>query len=70
MVKTVLSPESAARELRERSEAASATGVLFGPERSGLDNDVDCARRRYRHRAGQSGVRLAQPAAGGAAVGL
>jgi len=40
MVKTVLSPESAARELKERTERAELAGVLFGPERSGLDNDV------------------------------
>ena len=40
MVKRVLSPESAARELRARATAAERTGVLFGPERSGLDNDT------------------------------
>jgi tRNA/rRNA methyltransferase len=40
MVKTVLSPETAARQLKERSELVEPTGVLFGPERSGLDNDV------------------------------
>ena len=40
MVKTVLSPESAADELRRRGERAERTGVLFGPERSGLDNDT------------------------------
>jgi tRNA/rRNA methyltransferase len=40
MVKTVLSPESAAAELRRRVSAGERTGVLFGPERSGLDNDT------------------------------
>ena len=40
MVKTVLGPESAAAELRQRGERAERTGVLFGPERSGLDNDT------------------------------
>ena len=40
MVKAVLSPESAATELRERGAKAERTGVLFGPERSGLDNDT------------------------------
>jgi tRNA/rRNA methyltransferase len=40
MVKTVLGPESAAAELRHRGERAERTGVLFGPERSGLDNDT------------------------------
>ena len=40
MVKAVLSPESAATELRRRGGKAERTGVLFGPERSGLDNDA------------------------------
>jgi tRNA/rRNA methyltransferase len=40
MVKAVLSPESAAAELKRRGEKAERTGVLFGPERSGLDNDT------------------------------
>jgi len=40
MVKRVLSPETAAAELHARASAAEQTGVLFGPERSGLDNDV------------------------------
>ncbi len=40
MVKPVLSPESAAYELRERSRRGELTGVMFGPERSGLDNDT------------------------------
>ena len=40
MVKAVLSPESAGRELKRRSDRAERTGVLFGPERSGLDNDT------------------------------
>ncbi len=40
MVKPVLSPESAATELRGRQEQSERTGVLFGPEQSGLDNDT------------------------------
>jgi tRNA/rRNA methyltransferase len=40
MVKTVLSPESAALELRRRHLRDEKTGILFGPERSGLDNDA------------------------------
>jgi tRNA/rRNA methyltransferase len=40
MVKPVLSPESAARELRKRRGSGELTGVMFGPERSGLDNDT------------------------------
>jgi len=40
MVKRVLSPETAAAALRDRALAAEQSGVLFGPERSGLDNDA------------------------------
>ncbi|MGH6736849.1 MAG: RNA methyltransferase [Methyloceanibacter sp.] len=40
MVKLVLSPETAAAALRERASAAERTGVMFGAERSGLDNDA------------------------------
>lgn len=39
MVKAVLSPETAAETLRARALSAERTGVMFGPERSGLDND-------------------------------
>ena len=40
MVKPVFSPESAASDLKRREEKSERTGVLFGPERSGLDNDT------------------------------
>jgi tRNA/rRNA methyltransferase len=40
MVKPVLSPARAAAELRRRGARAERSGVLFGPERSGLDNDT------------------------------
>jgi tRNA/rRNA methyltransferase len=40
MVKLVLSPESAALELKRREARGERTGILFGPERSGLDNDA------------------------------
>ncbi len=40
MTKPVLSPESAARELDIRQRKGERAGVLFGPERSGLDNDT------------------------------
>jgi tRNA/rRNA methyltransferase len=40
MVKPVLSPEGAAKELRRRQAKGEGTGILFGPERSGLDNDT------------------------------
>jgi tRNA/rRNA methyltransferase len=40
MVKAVLSPETAAAELRKRAFDDERTGVMFGAERSGLDNDA------------------------------
>lgn len=39
MVKTVVTPAEAARELRAETAAGRKTGLLFGPERSGLVND-------------------------------
>ena len=39
MVKPVLTGEAAGRELRARLEAGARVGVLFGPERTGLEND-------------------------------
>ncbi len=43
MVKPVLTPRAAAAELRRETAAGAACGVLFGPERTGFDND-DAAR--------------------------
>jgi tRNA/rRNA methyltransferase len=40
MMKTVLTPESAARKLSARAARGERTGVLFGPERTGLENDT------------------------------
>jgi len=39
MVKPVLTGEAAGRELRERLAGGERVGVLFGPERTGLEND-------------------------------
>jgi tRNA/rRNA methyltransferase len=39
MVKPVLSPESAVREMAEKIAGGERCGVLFGRERSGLEND-------------------------------
>jgi tRNA/rRNA methyltransferase len=39
MVKPVLTPEGAARELAARARKGERTAVMFGPERSGLDNE-------------------------------
>ena len=40
MVKQVLSPETAAGVLQKRALSGIRTGVMFGPERSGLDNEA------------------------------
>ena len=39
MVKIVLTPEAAAEELHARAAVEHRTGILFGPERTGLMND-------------------------------
>lgn len=39
MTKRVLTPRAAAAEVRARTAAGEATGLLFGRESSGLDND-------------------------------
>jgi tRNA/rRNA methyltransferase len=39
MVKTILTPEAAAEELHVRAASEQRTGILFGPERTGLMND-------------------------------
>jgi tRNA/rRNA methyltransferase len=39
MVKPVVTPHQAARELREHIGGGLRCGVLFGPERTGLEND-------------------------------
>jgi len=39
MVKPVMTPEGAAGEMARRIGTGERCGVLFGPERSGLDND-------------------------------
>lgn len=39
MVKRVITPEQAARELRAHAAAGRRSAVLFGPERTGLIND-------------------------------
>jgi tRNA/rRNA methyltransferase len=39
MIKRIMTPREAAVEMRAQSSAGLATGVLFGPERTGLFND-------------------------------
>ena len=39
MVKPVLTPREAVREIHELSEGGPSCGVLFGPERTGLENE-------------------------------
>ncbi len=43
MTKPVFEPQAAAREIRARAARRQRCGILFGPERSGLDNE-DIAR--------------------------
>ncbi|MGQ0665115.1 MAG: RNA methyltransferase [Pseudomonadota bacterium] len=38
-VKKVVTPSAAAREIRARGRAGERSGFLFGPERTGLEND-------------------------------
>ncbi|MFD0987633.1 RNA methyltransferase [Methyloligella solikamskensis] len=40
MVKPVMTPETAAAELTKRQRSGERCAILFGPERSGLDNDA------------------------------
>ena len=39
LAKPVLTPEQAAQEIRHRLESGQSCGVLFGPERAGLETD-------------------------------
>ena len=39
MVKPVLTPRAAARDMREAEGSGASLALLFGPERSGLTND-------------------------------
>lgn len=39
MVKPVVTPRGAATELRELIDSGHSAGILFGPERAGLEND-------------------------------
>ena len=39
LVKPVLTPRAAAAELRARARARTGSGLLFGPERTGLENE-------------------------------
>jgi tRNA/rRNA methyltransferase len=39
MIKRIMTPREAAVEMRAQSSAGHMTGVLFGPERTGLFND-------------------------------
>ena len=64
MTKLVVTPEAAMREARAMVAAGERVGVLFGPERAGLETaDVVRAERRGLG-AGEPGLRLAEPRAG------
>ena len=64
--KPVVSPQEAAQLMAPKIAAGETVGVVFGRERYGLENHEVAPRRPHRDAAGQSGLRLAQPGAGGA----
>ncbi len=71
MVKRILTPDAAAREIRAHMAAGESCGILFGPERHRPHQRSGLARGDRDHRAAfQPRLLLAQPGAGGAAPGL
>ena len=64
LVKEVLTPRAAAAAQRSEMAAGQGVGLLFGPERTGLENDDIALARRHRHGAAQSRLQLAQPRPG------
>ena len=60
IVKPVLTARGAAAELREICCRGLRAGLLFGPERAGLDNDDMAARRRPGALSAQSRVYVAE----------
>ena len=63
-MKRVIGPSQA---MAETALAAEKRGVLFGPERTGLDNDEVALADAIRHLSRQPRLRLAQSRSGGAA---
>jgi tRNA/rRNA methyltransferase len=49
MIKPVSTPRAAALELRQAVSSGARAGILFGPERTGLDNDDVVLARRILH---------------------
>ena len=49
MTKPALTPRDAATEMRRAASAAERIGILFGPERTGLDNDDVVLAQRIVH---------------------
>ena len=56
-----MTPERAMEHARALMAAGKRVGVLFGPERAGLENEDLVHGQCHRHRAGQPRVRLAEP---------
>ncbi|MDE2849307.1 MAG: RNA methyltransferase [Acidobacteriota bacterium] len=63
MLKPVIGPRELASEIRDDAAAGQRSGVLFGPERAGLDNDDVALASHIVHiplNAGYSSLNLAQ----------
>ena len=63
LTKRVLTPERAMAEARAMIAAGERVGVLFGPERAGLDNADIVRANAVVVGAGEPGLRLAEPGA-------
>ena len=70
IVKPVLTARGAAAELRAVCGRDLRAGILFGPERAGLDNDDMARRRRAGALSAEPGVHEPEPGAGGDGAGL
>ncbi len=70
IIKPVLTARGAAAELREICARDLRAGVLFGPERAGLDNDDMAQADALVRYPLNPGVHVAEPGAGGDGPGL
>ena len=68
LAKTVLTPEQAVAEMRRRLGEGQRCGILFGPERNGLETEEVANADAVVMAPGQPQLRLAQPGPGGAAA--
>ena len=70
LAKPVLTPEQAVAEMRRRIGEGQRCGILFGPERNGLETEEVANADAARHGARQPQFRLPQPRPGRAAAQL